>query len=75
MISVGPLGSRLWWALAFPTFLKKGINMRISNSEVQVFKRCRRRWYFNYYLWLRPNFEKATGPAPIGNRIHACLNV
>jgi hypothetical protein len=75
MISVGPSSSRLWWALYFPTFLKKGINMRISNSEVQVFKRCRRKWHFSYYLWLKPNFEKATGPAPIGNRIHACLNV
>ena len=48
--------------------------MRISNSEIQVFKRCKRRWYFNYYLQLKPNIDSATGAAPIGTRIHKVLD-
>jgi hypothetical protein len=48
--------------------------MRISNSEIQTFKRCRRKWYFNYYLWLKPNFERETGPSPIGIRVHDVLS-
>ena len=48
--------------------------MRISNSEIQTFKRCRRKWYFNYHLWLKPNFEKETGPSPIGIRVHDVLS-
>ncbi len=46
--------------------------MRISNSEIQTFKRCRRKWWFNYYLRLRPNVEES-GVSKVGTRVHACL--
>jgi hypothetical protein len=49
--------------------------MRISNSEIQTFKRCKRKWYFNYYLGLKRNIESAAGAAPIGTRLHSCLDV
>lgn len=47
--------------------------MRISNSEIQTFKRCRRKWWFQYYLKLTPNLPKPTGPMVIGNRVHSAL--
>ena len=47
--------------------------MRISNSEIQTFKRCRRKWWFQYYLMLRPNYESEIGPASVGTRVHICL--
>src|ERR1035441_1200362 len=52
----------------------RGTAMRISNSEIQTWKRCRRKWHFNYYLWLKPNFERETGPSPIGIRVHDVLS-
>ena len=47
--------------------------MRISNSEIQTFKRCKRKWWFNYYLRLKPALEVYTGPSSIGNRVHSAL--
>lgn len=49
--------------------------MRISNSEIQTFKRCKRKWYFNYYLCLQRNVESAAGAASIGTRLHSCLDM
>lgn len=46
---------------------------RISNSEVQTFKRCRRKWWFAYFRGLAPRTESAVGPLAVGVRVHAAL--
>ena len=46
---------------------------RVSNSEIQTFKDCRRRWWFNYYRRLRPQKKKVTGPLALGSRVHNAL--
>lgn len=45
----------------------------ISNSEIQLWKRCKRQWYLRYYLGMRPAEEPATGPSQLGTRVHAAL--
>lgn len=47
--------------------------MRVTNSELQAFKRCRRRWYLGYYRQLKLKAEGVTGARSIGTRIHAAL--
>ena len=47
--------------------------MSISNSEVQCYKRCKRRWYLRYFRHLRPIRTEATGALPLGSRVHRCL--
>jgi hypothetical protein len=44
-----------------------------SNSEIQTFKRCRRRWWLQYILKLVPIRPEKSGPAAIGTRIHTCV--
>jgi RecB family exonuclease len=46
---------------------------RISNSEIQAWKDCRRKWYLAYVRRLRLRREDPTGARSIGNRIHAIL--
>ena len=48
--------------------------LRISNSEIQAFKDCRRRWYFAYYLRLQPKLKDFTGALALGSRIHEALD-
>lgn len=48
--------------------------IRISNSEIQTFKDCRRRWWFTYYRRLRPKVQEFTGPLALGSRIHEALD-
>jgi hypothetical protein len=43
-----------------------------SNSEIQDFKQCKRKWYLKYFLGLA-SAEKKIGPLALGTRIHACL--
>lgn len=45
----------------------------ISNSEIQTFKRCRRKWYFAYYRKLRKRVSPRTGPLPLGTNVHEAL--
>lgn len=47
--------------------------VEISNSEMQTFKQCRRRWYFGNYLGLAKQEAEHTGPLPLGTRIHNAL--
>jgi len=47
--------------------------MRVSNSEIQCFKRCRRKWWLAYYRKLRPAEERATGALKLGTNVHAAL--
>ena len=46
---------------------------RVSNSEIQTFKDCKRRWWFNYYRRLQPKKKKVSGPLALGSRMHNAL--
>lgn len=46
---------------------------RLSNSEIQTFKDCRRKWWLSYYRNLKPRYKEHTGPLALGSRIHAAL--
>lgn len=45
----------------------------ISNSELQTFKDCPRKWWLAYYRGLTLKNQKFIGPLAIGNRIHRAL--
>lgn len=45
----------------------------VSNSEVQTFKQCRRRWFLAWYLGLAPKYREATGVRNTGSRLHVAL--
>lgn len=47
--------------------------IEISNSEIQTFKRCRRRWMLGTYYGLQAKDTEHTGPLPLGTRIHNAL--
>jgi CRISPR/Cas system-associated exonuclease Cas4 (RecB family) len=47
---------------------------RVSNSEIQVFKDCRRKWWLNYYRRLMPKTTQYTGALALGSRIHEALD-
>ncbi len=46
---------------------------KVSNSEIQTFKDCKRRWYLNYYRRLVPKGRKVSGPLALGTRVHGAL--
>jgi transcriptional regulator with XRE-family HTH domain len=46
----------------------------ISNSEIQTFKRCKRKWWLAYYRELRLKQPEATGPRQLGTRLHLALS-
>lgn len=46
--------------------------VEISNSEIQNFKDCRRKWYFTNYLGLAKP-PKLFGPLTLGTIVHAAL--
>jgi hypothetical protein len=48
--------------------------IRISNSEIQTFKDCRRRWWLTYYRRLKPKVREFTGALALGSRIHEALD-
>jgi hypothetical protein len=48
--------------------------VRLSNSELQIFKDCRRKWWLAYYRRLQPKFRDKTGALAFGSRIHAALD-
>ena len=48
--------------------------IRISNSEVQTFKDCRRKWWLSYYRRLMPKQQQMTGALALGSRIHQALD-
>lgn len=47
----------------------------ISNSEIQCWKSCRRKWYVQYYLQYQPKQDevKPVGATWLGTRMHAAL--
>lgn len=46
---------------------------RISNSEIQTFKDCKRKWYLGSYRGLALKQQSVTGPLALGTRVHAAL--
>lgn len=49
--------------------------MSVSNSEIQTFLHCRRRWWLSYYRRLRPLETSLVGPLPLGSRVHKALEL
>lgn len=47
----------------------------ISNSSIQVFKDCRRKFWLSYYRRLKPREEKMSGALALGSRIHRALEL
>jgi CRISPR/Cas system-associated exonuclease Cas4 (RecB family) len=45
----------------------------VSNSEVQSYLDCKRRWWLSYYRALTPVAEKQVGPMAVGRRVHRVL--
>lgn len=45
----------------------------ITNSEIQTYKDCPRKWVFGYYLALKPKEKTYVGPLTLGIRIHNAL--
>lgn len=45
----------------------------ISNSEIQTYKRCKRRWYLIYYRKFVPRKIETHGPLALGTMVHAAL--
>lgn len=48
--------------------------VRISNSEIQTFKHCKRKWMLGNYYGLKKIEEEFNGPLPLGVRIHEALD-
>ena len=45
----------------------------VSQSELAMWKRCRRQWYLRYYLGMKLERERPVGPSPLGTRVHAAF--
>ncbi len=45
----------------------------VSNSEVQTFKQCKRKWMLSWYRGLGKAEQEVTGPLRTGGRIHEAL--
>lgn len=51
---------------------EEGVRL-VSNSELQTFKDCRRKWWLGWYRGLKLNEQEAFGPRIIGERLHRAL--
>jgi hypothetical protein len=49
--------------------------VRISNSEIQTFMKCRRRWMLSYFEGWKTPEPAVTGALALGSRVHAALEV
>lgn len=49
--------------------------LHVSNSEVQTYKDCRRKWWLSYYRRLQPKSKQMTGALALGSRIHEALDM
>lgn len=48
--------------------------LRLTNSEMTVFRDCRRRWYLGHYKGFTPRRRTEFGaPTSVGNRVHDAL--
>lgn len=50
-------------------------SVSVSNSEIQTYKQCRRRWMLGNYYGLRSKDESMVGPLPLGTRVHNALEM
>lgn len=48
-------------------------SVSITNSEIQTFKGCRRRWWLTNYRSLRPKKKTVVGALSLGTRLHNAL--
>jgi hypothetical protein len=48
-------------------------DISISNSEIQTWKSCRRRWLLSYYFGYQRTDRAPAGSAILGTRLHAAL--
>jgi hypothetical protein len=46
---------------------------RVTNSELQTFKHCRRKWWLGWYRGLAPRSQPTSGPLALGTRVHEAL--
>lgn len=46
---------------------------RVSNTEMTVFRECRRKWWLQYVLKIAPRAKSFSGPLPLGSRVHSAL--
>jgi transcriptional regulator with XRE-family HTH domain len=53
--------------------IRTGDVRQVSNSEVQSFLDCRRRWWLAWYRGLTPTRESPLGARAIGDRVHRAL--
>lgn len=49
--------------------------LRLSNSEMSTFRRCRRKWYLGVYRGLRPQHLDFGRPTGLGTRVHDALSL
>ena len=47
----------------------------VSNSSIQTFKQCRRKFWLEHYRKLRPKLRETTGALALGSRIHKALEL
>jgi len=59
--------------LGMPARMKPDEVWQISNSEIQTWKDCKRKWFLGSYLGLRLKNQTVTGPLALGTRIHSAL--
>lgn len=60
----------------FPLLLKAAASefgRLVSNSEVQTFKTCRRKWWLSWHRGLKPKHESPLGVRAVGDRCHRAL--
>jgi PD-(D/E)XK nuclease superfamily len=48
-------------------------SVSITNSEIQTFKDCKRKWWLGHYRALKPKSKSLVGPLALGVRIHNAL--
>src|ERR1039458_1767489 len=49
--------------------------LRLTNSEMKGYRRCKRAWYLGSYLGWGPRRRDFNRPLAIGTRVHNCLAV
>ena len=56
-----------------PYLGRNAYNIPVSNSEIQTYKECPRKWFLQYYLGRGPKEKQLIGPLPLGSRVHQTL--
>lgn len=47
----------------------------VSNSSIQTFKQCRRKFWLEHYRRMRPKQRETVGPLALGSRVHKALEI